>query len=213
LQAICFSTYLTDIAVDWRPRDHDAHKFIDAIKDRDINGYAYVRVRGKWLRFDNANRQDVVGWFATMVGHYFEAENLRRNVALVPVPGSKCDLKFRGTLRTATLAEAIAETVNGATVRDVLRWKKAMPSANEEGGTRDPQELLANLTLRGSVDGTRVVLVDDVLTSGGHLQACAALLRQKGARVRRAVCAGRADDTQPADPFAIRVEDVDEYEP
>lgn len=83
-----------------------------------------------------------------------------------------------------------------------------MPSANVQGGTRNPEVLLKNLAVTGRVRGATVVLVDDVLTSGGHLQACSALLRQHGAEVEMAFCAGRADDTQPDDLFAIRVEEI-----
>lgn len=39
------------------------------------------------------------------------------------------------------------------------------------------------------------------------------MLRKSGAKVLQAICAGRADDTQPDDPFAIRVEDVSEFVP
>lgn len=210
MQVICFCTYLTEIGSAWRPDDFNAHDFIHAIKDRNINGYAYVPVRGKWHRFDNANRQEVVGWFATMVADYVRAERHDAHVALVPVPGSKCDVHFVGQPRTVILAAAIARALDEEpTVRDVLRWKAAMPSANAQGGTRNPQVLLHNLAVTGTVRGAAVVLIDDVLTSGGHLQACAALLRQHGANVRMALCAGRADETQPADPFAIRVEDAD----
>lgn len=213
MQAVCFCTYLTEIGSGWRSADYDAHDFIHAIKDREINGYAYVLVAGKRLRFDNANRQDVVGWFAKMVADYFAAQKLATNVVLVSVPGSKNDLKCAGTPRTTVLASAIATTLKNATVRDVLRWKAAMPSANAQGGTRDPNVLFKNLAITGSVGGANVVLVDDVLTSGGHAQACAALVRQKGGKVLRMLCAGRADDTQVDDPFAVRVEEVADFEP
>jgi hypothetical protein len=213
LQVVCFSTYLTTVVLGWRPLDHDAHKFIAAIKDRDINGFAHVRVRNHWLRFDNANRQDVVGWFGVMVGDYFEAARLPRRVALVPLPGSKCDVTFNGQVRTATIAHACAATLTDATVHDVLRWQTPMSSAHEEGGTRDPQELFDNLTVRGGANLAPVVLVDDVLASGGHLRACAALLHRTGARVVGAVCAGRADDRQVDDPFAVRVEELEAFRP
>jgi hypothetical protein len=61
---------------------------------------------------------------------------------LVPVPGSKVDLEFVGTPRTAQLAEAIAAALDeDAFVADVLRQSEPIPSANEEGGTRNASEL------------------------------------------------------------------------
>ena len=50
-----------------------------------------------------------------------------------------------------------------------------------------------------SVGTRRLALADDVLTSGGHLRACAAKLLQRGHRVDAALVAGRADQTQVAD--------------
>ena len=64
-----------------------------------------------------------------------------------------------------------------------------------------------------SVEGRRVVLVDDVLVLGGHLRACAAKLKAGGADVVLAMCAGRADQIPVADPFAARCETLDDFEP
>jgi predicted amidophosphoribosyltransferase len=213
LRVVCFSTYRTSIAGGWRGIDYDAHDFIDAIKDRDISGYSNVPLRGKWHRFDNTNRQDVIGWFAAMVPDYFTANPVDGLIVLVPVPGSKIDVRSAGTPRTAQLAEAIAAAMDApVAVADVLRQKAPIPSANEEGGTRDEAELLENLVLMDAVKELPVVLVDDVLTSGGHLKACAAMLREAGADVLMAVVAGRADGAQVPDPFAIRTEDIPDYE-
>jgi hypothetical protein len=212
LRVACFSTYRTAGA--WRSIDHDSHKFIEAIKGRDLNGYGQVRVGGAWRRYDNANRHAVVGWFARLVADYLEAHPVASAAALVPVPGSRVDVNFEGTPRTAQLAHAIADELNdGTTVLDVLRWRESMPSAHEEGGTRVPGELFENLVLTTDLDEANVILVDDVITSGGHLKACAARLRQRGARVLMAVVAGRADEEGADDPFAVRLEEIGDYEP
>jgi len=119
LRVVCFSTYLKTIAVQWRGVDHDAHDFVFAIKDRNINGYSNVRPRGQWHRFDDTDRQNVVNWFATMVADYFAA-NLGAQptvpddfvvgdspIVLVAVFASKIDVQFAGTSRTVQLANAI----------------------------------------------------------------------------------------------------------
>jgi len=116
--------------------------------------------------------------------------------------------------RTSTIATEIANKVGGnVTVRDVLRWKKEYASARS-GGTRDPLILYNNLkiTKPGSWK-LPVILVDDVLTSGGHLMACTAILRENGARVDLAVCAGRTVQESPRNPFEVQVEEVEDFEP
>lgn len=73
--------------------------------------------------------------------------------------------------------------------------------------------LYSRLRLIDSVEGDRVALVDDVLVLGGHLRACAAKLRAGGADVVLALCAGRADQMQATDPFAVRCETLDDFAP
>jgi predicted amidophosphoribosyltransferase len=215
LPVVSFSTYLTSTeGVMWRADDYNARDFILAIKDRDVAGYAFVRRGRIWKRFENANRQDVVVWFGEMVVEYCERHPPASQFVLVPVPGSKVDLGFRGLHRTTRLANEIASVLpSGPTVRDILRWESPIPPSRSANGTRDVAFLYDRLRSTGSAAGERVVLVDDVLALGGHVRACAAKLRAGGAEPILALCAGRADQIQVPDPFAIRCETLNDFEP
>jgi orotate phosphoribosyltransferase len=112
------------------------------------------------------------------------------------------------------LAQAVATALPSApAVRDVLRWDSPIVSSRLLAGTRDVAALYRRLVVTGPVAGARVVLVDDVLTMGGHLRACAAKLREVGADVVLGVCAGRADRIPAADPFAVRCETLEDFIP
>jgi hypothetical protein len=98
-------------------------------------------------------------------------------------------------------------------VADVLRWKRALPPAHQ-GGVRDPKTLLENMTLVTELPQRAVpVLVDDVLTKGGHLLAAVEKLAGTSiGRPRLALVGGRTVLDPPKDPFAPVVEHLDELE-
>jgi adenine/guanine phosphoribosyltransferase-like PRPP-binding protein len=54
-----------------------------------------------------------------------------------------------------------------------------------------------------------VILLDDVLTGGGHLQAAAWVLEDAGAKIGEALCCGRSLDTQLENPFMVDDENID----
>jgi hypothetical protein len=58
LKVVAFCGYFCNRVLMWRPEDHDAHKFIQAIKAKSMNMYGYVPVRGVKQRLSN-NR---LGW-------------------------------------------------------------------------------------------------------------------------------------------------------
>jgi hypothetical protein len=240
LPVLSCCTYLTDVdGVAWRSRDYDAHDFICAIKEKPINMFAQVPVRGSLRRLDDSNRDRALVWFAQMIADCADRRLMGAPVALIPVPNSHCSVGASEPPRTRALAEALAVELNGGTggpggaidgeepagrrqpagdavVLDILRWSEPVQPAHLLRGTRDPQELFGRLTIVGCLDALtnrRAVLVDDVLTTGGHLQACAARIRRHGHRIDVAVVAGRADQTQVAEPFTIRIDEIAEFAP
>lgn len=215
LHVVCFSSYLATIHISWRSDDWYSHKFVHAIKGHELNGYAYIPVLGNVRRLNNANRDSAIDWFAEMVGDYFARKKIVPPFGLIPIPNSKCTKSSSTKPQTLRLARAIAKRIGeGVEVEDCLRWKKDLGSASSEGGPRDAGVLYDNCAVIDELDeDIPYILVDDVLTSGGHLQACAARVRNVDAEVSLAVCAGRTSYEQPKNAFAIIEETLADYEP
>jgi predicted amidophosphoribosyltransferase len=221
LFVVSFASYLTDVTFQqWRPEDYDASKFIKAIKGDSLNKYAQVPVRGVRLRLENSNRADAVGWFAQMAADYLTKDfrlNPEASFGLVPVPSSDAVNKATFSRFPARdLANALAKELQQAGIKrvglaDVLRWTQKLPSARKAGGSRDAGVLLPKLVLTQKLTGFDFyIMVDDVLTSGGHLQACAALVRKNGGQLAGAVCAGRTRQIAVDDPFKPATEELED---
>jgi ComF family protein len=105
--------------------------------------------------------------------------------ALVPVPLHWRRLWARRFNQSALLADVIARTCGAEVVHSALKRVKATPqqvgldksarTRNVQGAFRVPTEG------QGAVAGRRIVLIDDVLTSGATADACARVLLRAGA--------------------------------
>src|SRR3954465_2426434 len=119
--------------------------------------------------------------------------------ALVPVPLHWRRLWARRFNQSALLAKTIAResgiAIADATLKRVkataqqVGLSQAERAQNVQGAFRVPAERKAE------VAGRRLILIDDVLTSGATSDACARTLLRAGARNARALCCGRAPAT------------------
>ena len=159
------------------------------------NPPAYSRARAA-VRYDDVGRQLVLAFkygdrldLAPMLGGWMARagrELLDDASALVPVPLHWRRLWTRRFNQSAALAEAVSKVSGVPVAYTVLKRVKATVqqvglshaerSTNVQGAFRVPAEA------KGEVSGRRFILVDDVLTSGATVDACARALLRAGAR-------------------------------
>ena len=110
---------------------------------------------------------------------------LRATDLIVPVPLHRRRLLARRYNQSALLAQALARLSGRPAVLDVLRRTRATSPLAEKGASARAAEVDGVFVVRERhrprVDGARVLLVDDVLTSGATAGACARALLAAGA--------------------------------
>ncbi|MBS0534523.1 MAG: ComF family protein [Proteobacteria bacterium] len=161
------------------------------------NPPAYDRARAA-VRYDEVARSLVIAFkfgdrldLAPMMGRWMAragAELLTEADALVPVPLHWRRLWGRRFNQSAALCRVISEGAGVPVLYDTLRRIRPTPqqiglsktdrASNVQGAFRVPDDRKAD------IKGRRVILVDDVLTSGATVDSCArSLLRAGAARV------------------------------
>ena len=110
--------------------------------------------------------------------------------AITWVPLGTARRRARGYDQAEALARAVARTMGGSARRLLERVIETPPQARRSGSARRE-------ALRGAFTATgpaprRVLLVDDVLTSGATVASCALALRRAGAREVGVLAAARS---------------------
>jgi ComF family protein len=121
------------------------------------------------------------------------ADAFERGSLLVPIRTTAARRRLRGFDQSALLASAAARHL-GIPVLDVLE----QTAGDAQHGRSRAQRLAATQRFRvrsaSLLQGARVVLVDDVATTGTTLRDAAETLERAGARVLGAVVVARADE-------------------
>ncbi len=149
------------------------------------------------LPFKHGDRVELAKALAPMMARA-GAELLRGTDLLVPVPLHRWRLFRRRYNQAALLARALARISALPAVPDALvRTRRTAPLGGKGAGDRRA-EVEGAFAVRPSriarIAGCRVLLVDDVMTSGATASACALALKAAGAKRVDVLAAARVPD-------------------
>jgi ComF family protein len=127
-------------------------------------------------------------YLAPLMGEFMCAHLAARPLeadVIVPVPLTPRRLRERGFNQAAILAEQVAAGLGLRVMNDALR-REDRPSQRTLSAAERADNLRGAFTSvvdqRESIGGKRVLIVDDVVTTGATVSACADTLAEAGAR-------------------------------
>ena len=137
------------------------------------------------LKFKHADRTDLARLFTRWVGRA-AADLLAEADAVAPVPMHATRLLARRYNQAAEVARPLARAHRIAYLPDALIRSRRTPSQAGKSGSGRRRNVAGAFAVpparRARVEGRRIVLIDDVLTTGATLEACAKVLLAAGAR-------------------------------
>ncbi|MFO0998402.1 MAG: ComF family protein [Alphaproteobacteria bacterium] len=140
--------------------------------------------RGLILSFKHGDRTEAAPAFGRWLARAGD-ELVARADLIVPVPLHWTRLFRRRYNQAALLAQSLAKVSDVPVALDLLRRRRATPSQgrmSRSGRRRNVQAAFAIGERRhGTLGGRRILLVDDVLTTGATVEACSAVLLRAGA--------------------------------
>ena len=141
--------------------------------------------RGLILAFKHGDRTDAARVFAPWMARAGR-ELLVDADLLVPVPLHWTRLAARRYNQAAILAQAVGRLAEAKVSPDLLKRRKRTPSLARSGARERAETVRGAFVVparrRSEVEGRRILLIDDVYTTGSTIGACARALARTGAR-------------------------------
>jgi ComF family protein len=136
------------------------------------------------LKLKHADRPELAGLFARWLSRA-AVDLLAEADAVVPVPVHRARLLSRRYNQAAEIARPLARLAGLSYLPDALVRKRDTASQGGKSASGRRRNVAAAFavpeTRRRQVDGRRIVLVDDVLTTGATAEGCARALLAAGA--------------------------------
>jgi ComF family protein len=149
------------------------------------------------LPFKHADRTEIARTLVPQMARA-GAMLLRQADVLVPVPLHRRRLFLRRYNQAAILAQGLARISRKPTLPDALVRRRATASLGAKSAAERATEVADAFAVRGSrvvrLAGRRVLLIDDVMTSGATANACALALLAAGATAVDVLVAARVPD-------------------
>jgi ComF family protein len=128
------------------------------------------------------NKQDLAVPLGKLMGDYWEKSPLPAEI-IVPVPLHQDRLRERGYNQAVLLARELGKKIGLPVLQNSLvRVRATRPQVDLNAQERKENVSDAFRCSNVELKGERVLLVDDVCTTGATLEACSIALRQVGVR-------------------------------
>ena len=133
--------------------------------------------------FKYQGRQEYAAWYAAeLAARYGSFLRTRGADALIPVPVHKSRLRQRGYNQAEVLARELSRFLEIPVRGDILLRTKKTTAQKGLGAGERQKNLLASMTVKDlPQDVRRIILVDDIYTTGSTAEACTRALRRVGA--------------------------------
>ncbi|MFS2150682.1 phosphoribosyltransferase [Rhizobium sp. Rhizsp42] len=201
-----------------RPPEYwEAYMFVWAVKFGTYKNKFLIQMKNRTVKVTADNIGVAREMFGRFIAYCLNKDDseVEDDVLLIPVP-SKDALKNTDTYRSLEMLE---EAMDGRDfedrVTDGVRWTKKLAKSHE-GGHHNRGYWKPHLEVIADVDGKDVVLIDDVLSTGGTLLAAMEVLEEAGANVLFAVVCGKTVYDCQLKPYGRQelelVNEIHEYE-
>jgi len=143
-------------------------------------------------------RLKFAGWRAVapelveLLAAFLDTQSLEVDI-VAPVPSHPRRLRSRGFNQAALIADALGKLTHMRVAEGLLvRTTNAPSQLNMDSDDSRWSNVEGNFSCSGSVHGLRILVVDDLVTTGATMSACATALKEAGASKVTGLAVARA---------------------